>query len=138
MFEPPGEMGKHFTKKFPVGEVGLIIAIDNLPENSGYNLQQYGDATYNTAKDRKDIKLIDYNALSKLGDKKAIEIKYEKKEGKNREYLSRILASTYGENNFLNLFFRSRDKYSDQMLPLVNTMIDSFSFTENSTENTGK
>ena len=134
MFEPPGEMGKHFTKKFPVGEVGLIIAIDNLPENQGYNLQQYGDATYNTAKDRKDVKLIDYNSLSKLGDKKAIEIKYEKKEGKNREYLSRILATNYEENNFLNLLFRSRDKYSDQMLPIVNTMLDSFRFTKNITQ----
>ncbi len=133
MFEPPGEMGKHFTNKFPVGEVGLIIAIDNTPENQGYNLQQYGDATYNTAKDRKDVKVIDYNALSKLGDKKAFEIKYQKKEGKNREYLSRILASDYEENNFLNILFRSRDKYSDQMLPIANTMLDSFRFTNNNT-----
>jgi hypothetical protein len=116
---------------------GLIIAMDNLPENQGYNLQQYGDATYNTAKDRKDIKLIDYNSLSKLGDKKAIEIKYEKKEGKNREYLSRILATNYEENKFLNLLFRSRYKYSDQMLPIVNTMLDSFRFTKNSTQDIG-
>jgi PsbP len=138
MFEPFGEMGKHFTKKTPVGEVGLLIGIDNLPENQGYNLQQYADATYNTGEDTKGIKLFDYNSLAKLGDTKAFEIKYEKKEGKNREYLSRILATTYGENNFFNLIFRSRDKYSDQMIPLGNTMIDSFRFTENSTENSGK
>jgi PsbP len=134
LFEPSGEMGKHFTKKTPVGEVGLLIGIDNLPANQGYNLQQYGDATYNTGKDTKGVKLFDYNSLSKLGDRKAFEIKYEKKEGKNREYLSRILATTYGENNFFNLIFRSRDKYSDQMLPMANTMIDSFRFTKNGTQ----
>jgi hypothetical protein len=29
MFEPPGEMGKHFSKKFSGGEVELGIWIDN-------------------------------------------------------------------------------------------------------------
>jgi hypothetical protein len=138
LIEPPGEMGKHFTKKFPIGEVGLLIGIDNQPENQGFNLDQYADASYNTAKDRKDVNLIDYNPLSKLGDRNAFEIKYEKEEGKNREYLSRVLATTYGENNFLNLNFRSRDKYSDQMLPVGNTMIDSFKFTENNTQDIEK
>jgi hypothetical protein len=102
-----------------------LVKIDNLPANQGYNLQQYGDASYNTGKHTKGIKVFDYNSLSKLGDKKAIEIKYEKKDG-NRKYLSRVIATTYGENNFLNLFFKSRDKYSDQMLPLANTIIDFF------------
>jgi hypothetical protein len=120
-------------KKPPVGEVGLLIGIVNTPANQGYNLQQYGDASYNTGKHTKGIKLFDYNSNSKLGERKAFEIKYEKKEG-NREYLSRILATTYGENNFLNLIFRSRDKYSDQMIPLGNTMIDSFRFTKNNTQ----
>jgi hypothetical protein len=133
MFEPPGEMGKHFTKKSPVGEVGMLIRIDNDPTNQGYNLQQYGDATYNTGKHSKGIKVFDYNPLSKLGDRKAFEVKYQSKSG-NREYLARILATTYGENNFLNLDFRSRDKYSNQMLPLVNTMIESFRFINNSTQ----
>lgn len=103
IFEPPGEMGKHFTKKTPIGEVGLLVKIDNLPANQGYNLQQYGDASYNTGKHTKGVKVFDYNSLSKLGDKKAIEIKCEKKDG-NRKYLSRVIATTYGENNFLNLF----------------------------------
>jgi hypothetical protein len=82
LIEPPGEMGKHFTKKFPIGEVGLLIGIDNQPENQGFNLDQYADASYNTAKDRKDVNLIDYNPLSKLGDRNAFEIKYEKKKEK--------------------------------------------------------
>jgi hypothetical protein len=133
MFEPPGEMGKHFTKKSPLGEVGLLISIDNLPANQGYNLQQYGDATYNTGKHTKGIKVFDYNPDFKLGDKKGFEIKYQSKAG-NREYLSRILATTW-ENNFFNLGFRSRDKYSDQMLPVANTMIDSIRFTKNNTQN---
>lgn len=134
LFEPSGEMGEHFTKKTPMGEVGLIIAIDYLPANQGYNLEQYGDASYNTGKDAKGVKVFDYISDSKLGETKAIELKYEKKEGKNREYLSRILATTYGENNFLNLYFKSRDKYFDEMLPVGNTMIDSFRFTKNNTQ----
>jgi hypothetical protein len=126
-------MGKHFTKKTTGGEVGLLISVDNSLENQGLNLQQYADATYNTAKDTKGVKLFDYNSLSKLGDRKAFEIIYEQKQG-NREYLKRSIETTYGENNFLNLHFKSRDKYSDQMLPLANTMIDSFRFTKNSTQ----
>jgi hypothetical protein len=113
--------------------LGLIIGIDNTLENQGYNLQQYADASYNTAKDAKGIKLLDYNSLAKLGDRKAFELKLEDKQGK-REYLKRVLATTYGENNFLNLSFKSRDKYSDQMIPLGNTMIDSFRFTKNNTQ----
>lgn len=134
LFEPSGEMGEHFTKKTPIGEVGLFIAIDYVPANQGYNLEQYGDASYNTGKDTKGVKVFDYNSDSKLGETKAIEIKYEKKEGKNREYLSRVLATTYGENNFLNLYFKSRDKYSDEMIPLANMMIDSFRFIGNNTQ----
>ena len=134
LFEPSGEMGKHFTKKTPIGQVGLLIAIDNLPANQGYNLEQYGDASYNTGKDTKGVKVFDYNSDFRLGERKAFEIKYEKKEGKNREYLSRVLATTYGENNFFNLYFKSRDKYSDEMLPLANTMIDSFRIIGNNTQ----
>jgi hypothetical protein len=100
LFEPSGEMGKHFTKKTPVGEVGFLISIDNLPANQGYNLQQYGDATYNTGEDTKGVKMFDYNPATTLGGKEAFEVKYEKEEGKNRDYIARILATTYGENNF--------------------------------------
>jgi hypothetical protein len=134
LFEPSGEMGKHFTKKAYVGEVGLVIAIDNTPERQGLNLEQFGDTKYNALKDSKGIKLFDYNSLARLGDRKAIETKYEKEEGKNRDYLATSLTTTYGENNFFNLIFKSRDKYSDQMLPLANTMIDSFRFTKNNTQ----
>jgi hypothetical protein len=128
LFEPSGEMGKHFAKKTPVGEVGFLISIDNLPANQGYNLQQYGDATYNTGEDTKGVKMFDYNPATTLGSKEAFEVKYEKEEGKNRDYIARILATTYGENNFFNLSFKTRDKYSDEMLPIGQTMIDSFRF----------
>jgi hypothetical protein len=43
-----------------------------------------------------------------------------------------FLGTPYGEN-FLDINFKSRDKYSDQILPLVNTMVDSFKFTKNNT-----
>jgi len=136
LFEPSGEMGKHFTKKAIGGEVALVISIDNSLENQGLNLQQYADNNYNAGKDSKGIKLFDYNSASKLGDRKAFEIKYQDKQG-NREYLKRVFGTTYGENSFLNLVFKSRDKYSNQMLPLANTILDSFRFTGNVTENSG-
>jgi hypothetical protein len=110
IFEPPGEMGKHFSKKFSGGEVELGIWIDNSLENQGLNLEQYADATYNRVKDTKGMKLFDYNSISNIGDRKAYEIKYEQKQG-NREYLKTELGTTYGENNFLQLGFKSRDKY---------------------------
>jgi hypothetical protein len=132
MFEPPGEMGKHFSGKFYGGEVLFVVNINNMLENQGLNLQQYADATYNDIDDKKGMKLIDYNSNSKIGGKEAFEIKYEQKQGK-REYFKRTLSTTYGEN-FLDIIFKSRDKYSDQMLPLANTMIDSFRFTKNSTQ----
>jgi hypothetical protein len=63
-----------------------------------------------------------------------MEIVYEAKQGK-REYFKRFLATPWENENFFNLEVKSRDKYADQMLPLVNTMIDSFRFTGNSTQN---
>lgn len=80
----------------------------------------------------KNVKISDYNTLSKLADRKAFEIVYKQKQG-NREYFKRLLATTY-EENFLTIDFKSRNKYSDQMLPLANTMIDSFRFTKNNTQ----
>ena len=78
------------------------------------------------------------NLHSKLGDKKAFEIIWEEKQGKNREYLKRFLGTNYEENNFFNLEFKTRTKYSDQMLPIAETMINSFRFIGNSTKWIGK
>ena len=48
----------------------------------------------------------------------------------NREYVERLIGTNYGEKNFIYLQFKSRTKFSDQMLPLGQTMIDSFKFTD--------
>jgi hypothetical protein len=135
MFEPLGEKGKHFSKKFPCGEVCVGISADN-SAIGGLTLQQFADSTYNNLKSEKGPdKFLDYNSNSKLGDKKAFELLYEKKQG-NRDYLQRFIGSTYPDpdaiesKTFLVLQSKIRDKYSDEMLPLIQTMSDSFQFSE--------
>ncbi len=48
----------------------------------------------------------------------------------NRDYVERFIGTNYGEKNFIYLQFKSRNKFSDQVLPLGQTMIDSFRFTD--------
>jgi hypothetical protein len=139
-FEPLGEKGKHYTKKFACGEVCLGIIIDDLSVQES-NLQKYSDDVYNTIKAEKGpFKLLDYNSEKefKLGGKKAFEMDVEHKQG-NREYIQKYIGTTYPDpdefesKSFLALQFKTRDKYSDQMLPLGQTMINSFRFTKNNT-----
>ena len=139
MFEPLGEKGKHFSKKYPCGEVCLGVMTDN-SAFGGLTLQQYSDNLYNNLKAEKgQSKSIEYNTNSKLGDKKAFEMLDEVKQG-NREYIEKMTGTAYPDpdayesKTFLDVQFKTRDKYSDEMLPLVNTMIDSFKFTNNSTQ----
>jgi hypothetical protein len=138
-FEPLGEKGKHYSKKFACGEVCLGISIDNSPIEK-LSLDQYADSTHNNLKAAKGAsELIDYNSLSKMGGKKAFELLDEVKQG-NREYYEKFLGTAYPDpdeyesKSFLNVQFKTRDKYSDEMLPLGKTMIDSFRFTENKSE----
>jgi hypothetical protein len=64
---------------------------------------------------------------------------YEKKQG-NREYLQRFIGTAYPDPDkteskvFLILQFKTRDKYSNEMLPLAKTIIDSFRFIKNNTQ----
>lgn len=104
--------------------------------NSTY-LEQYADEIYNAVTEGKGFKLFDYNSLSKLGNKKASELFYEIKQGK-REYLEKVIGTAYAdpdkfESKILVLQFKSRiksrTKYSNEMLPLAETKIDSFRFT---------
>jgi hypothetical protein len=132
IFEPAGEQGKHFSKKFTCGEVCLGLTIDNALERQGLSLQQYSDVVINDAKKLKGFKLLEYNPTSKIGDKKAFEHLYEKKQG-NREYIEKYMGTPL-EKNFLILDYKSRTKFSDQTLPLANTMIDSFRFIDNSSK----
>jgi hypothetical protein len=133
-FEPLGEKGEHHSKKFPCGEVCVLISIDNSPLQS-MSLDTFSDSTYNNLKaESGSEKLLEYNSISKLGDKRAFELLYEKKQG-NREYLQRFIGTGYPDPDeteskaFLILQFKTRTKYSNEMLPLANTMIDSFRFT---------
>ena len=74
-----------------------------------------------------------------MGDKKAFERLDEVKQG-NREYLEKFIVTVnpdpdvYESKTFLDVQFKTRDKYSDEMLPLAQTMIDSFRFTGNNTK----
>jgi hypothetical protein len=67
-----------------------------------------------------------------------VEMLFQVKQG-NRDYIEKMIGTTYPPENvdeskvFLILQFKSRTKLSDQMLPLGQTMIDSFRFTKNST-----
>lgn len=136
-FEPLGEKGKHYSKKYACGEVCLGISLDNAVIG-GSTLQQYSDILYNGLKAEKGpSNLLDYNSETefKLGGKKAFEMVTEAKQGK-REYIHKFIGATYPDpdayeaKTFLSLQFKTRDKYSDEMLPLAQTMIDSFRFIE--------
>lgn len=136
IFEPSGEEGKHFSGKHICGEVCLAISIDNamLVEST---TEAYLDELHNALKAEKgDSNLIEYNLAFKLSDKKAFEMLWEIEQG-NRDYIQRIVGIPYPDPNayesktFFAVQFKTRDKYSDEMLPLANTMIDSFKFTEN-------
>jgi hypothetical protein len=138
-FEPLGEKGKHFSKNHACGEVCLVISADN-SAFGGLTLQQYSDSVYNNLKAGKgQSKSLDFNSNSKLGDKKAFEMLDQVKQG-NREYIIKFIGTPYPDpdanesKTFLNIQFKTRDKYSDEMLPLGKTMIDSFRFTKNSTQ----
>ena len=138
-FEPLGEKGKHFSKKFPCGEVCLIVSLDNSMIGES-TLQQYSDSLYNNFKEDKGFKLLQHNSEFefKLGGKKAIETIYEVKQG-NREYIEKVIGSpfpdpdAYESRSFLLLQLKTRDKYSDEMLPLGETMLGSFKFLGNNT-----
>ena len=99
--------------------------------------QVYLDELNNGLKAGKgDYNLIEYNLASKLGNKKAFEMLFEDEQG-NRDYIHRELgipypdSDAYESKNFFIVASKIRDKYTDEMLPLSNTMIDSFKFTEN-------
>jgi hypothetical protein len=73
-------------------------------------------------------KLIDYTSLSKSGGKKAFEFLDEVKQG-NREYYEKLTGTAYPDpddyesKSFLNIQFKTRTKYSNEMLTLGQTMI---------------
>jgi hypothetical protein len=134
-FEPLDKKGKHFTKKFACGEVCLQISTDYamFGENT---LAQYSDALYNGLKDQKaHEETIEYNSLFKLDGKKAFEMIFESEQG-NRDYVHKFVGTTYPPDSdvsktFFSVQSKTRDKYAGEMIPLFNTMIDSFRFTEN-------
>jgi hypothetical protein len=135
ILEPLGEQGKHYTKKFNCGEVCLLVTRDNSPELKGYSIEQYAEYVYNTLKENsKAFKLLEYKTPStyKVGDKKGFEILYQEKQG-SREYIKKLIGIPYDENSFLVFEFKSRDKYSDEIVPLTRTMVESIKFNENST-----
>lgn len=131
-FEPSDEQGKHFSKKYPSGEVCFMMWIDNRLELQGLNLEQYSDNIYNQAKNDIGTKVIDFKQGIKLGDKNAFELLFKQKQG-NREYIQKQIATPYGDN-FIYLIFKSRTKYSNEVLPLANTVINSFQFIGNNTK----
>jgi hypothetical protein len=64
-------------------------------------------------------------------NKRSFDLLYQKKQA-NREYIERYIGTPYGDkNNTLIVDFKSRTKFTDQTLPLAQTMIDSFKFTDN-------
>ena len=131
-FEPLDQQGKHFSKKYICGEVCFAVYTDNAIQSQGLSLEQYSDNFYNSVKHTKNAKVIDFKGDTKLGDKKAFEILYKLKQG-NRDYIEKQIGTTYGDN-FIFLLFKSRTKYSTDMLPLANTVINSFQFTGNNTK----
>lgn len=133
VIEPLGEQGKHHTKKFNCGEVCLFVIKDNSPELKDYSIEQYSEYYYNTVKEQaKGFKLLEYNTPStfKVGDKKAFEILFQEKQG-NRQYIKKVIGINYDDNSFLIFEFKSRDKYSDEVVPLTRTMAKSIQFNEN-------
>jgi len=52
-FEPSDQQGKHYSKKYPCGEVCFIIWIDNTVKSQGLSLEQYSDDYYNSVKNQK-------------------------------------------------------------------------------------
>ena len=71
-----------------------------------------------------------------MGDKKAFELAYQEKQGK-RGFIQKVIGILYPDpdadesKSVLAVVSKTRDKYSDEMIPLAQTMIDSFRFTEN-------
>jgi hypothetical protein len=136
VLEPLGEQGKHYTKNFLCGEVCLLVTKDNAPELKGYSIEQYADYYYNTVKENyKGFKLLEYKTPSnyKVGDKKAFELLFQQKQGK-REYVKKVIGLPYDENSFLIFEFKSRDKYSDEIVPLTTTMVNSIRINQNNTQ----
>jgi hypothetical protein len=134
-FEPLGEKGKHYSKKYPCGEVCVgIVLYSSLAGDT--TLQQFSDDNYNALKGTgRSFKLLEYKteAESKLGDKKAFELAWEEKQGK-RGYTQKQIGvpypnlDAYESKTFLILQSKIRDKYSNEMFPLTKTMMDSFRF----------
>jgi hypothetical protein len=139
VFEPLGEKGKHYSGKFTCGEVCLAIYTD-YTEPEKVTLDQYSDDVYTDLKGQKAFNLLDFNKgpQTKIGDRKAFEMVYDSKQG-NRKYLGKFIGTPYPDptqeesKTFLVLNSKTRDKYSDEMLPLLQTMVDSFRFTKNNT-----
>jgi len=95
--EPLSEQGQHFTKIFVCGEVCLYILVDN-SGLGGTSLQQFSDSTYNKFKKAKGFDLLDYNSVSKLGNKKAFEIFFQLKQG-NRDYTEKLIGTAFPPEN---------------------------------------
>ena len=135
ILEPLGDQGKHYTKKFACGEVCLFIRKDNRPELNGLSIDQYTDFTYNDLKGKNSFKLLELKKPPnyKVGDKKVFEMLFQEKQGK-RKYIKKLIAIPYDENSFLVFEFKSRDKYSDQIVPLMNSMVDSIKFNQTNTQ----
>jgi hypothetical protein len=139
-FEPLGEKGKHYSGKSLCGEVCLAISTD-YEEPEKVTLDQLSDDLYTGQKQLKGFRLLDLNKgpETKLGDKRAFELNYEEKQG-NRNYIQKVMGTAFPDpsqqesKTFLLAHAKTRDKYSGEMLPLLNTMLDSFRFTINSTQ----
>lgn len=135
--EPLGEKGKHFSKKFVYGEVCVYIDItDSLGSNS--TLQQFADDVYLNQEPQKSFELLEYetNGQSSLGNKREFELTFESEQGK-RDYITKYVGALYPDpdsdasKSLLSFVSKTRDKYSEEMLPLLQVMTDSFRLTEN-------
>lgn len=135
-FEPLGEIGKHYSKKYLCGEVCLGIHLTSSQVGDA-TFQQFSDDVYNSLKSGKGhSKSLEYNPNSKLGGKKAFEMLDEVKQG-NREYIEKYTGALYPDpdasesKTVLAIQSKTRDKYSGEMLPMMQTMTDSFKYIQN-------
>lgn len=140
VFEPLGEQGKHYSKKVTCGEV--CLAITTFSSTLGPStLQLWSDDLYNGQKEQKSFNLLEFktDSVNTLGNKKALELAFESKQGK-REYVTKYMGFLYPDpdanesNTLFTITSKTRDKYSDQMIPLTQTMVDSFRYTKNNTQ----
>lgn len=79
------------------------------------------------------LSLFSHLVINTYGQIGPLQIEHEQR---NRDYIQKLAGVPYPDPDsskslfHLNVIFKTRDKYSDEMLPLANTIIDSFKFIE--------